>query len=182
MLNVNEKIKKLVITALMAALTCVMTLVVQIPMPLGGYVNLGDGVILLLSAVILGPLYGALAGAIGACLADIISGFAIYAPGTFVIKALIAVVAFYVYKAIDKHIKNTSITFVAKLVAGVLGEIVMVAGYFVYDATVMGYGLAAASGLVGNSIQGVIAVVVFVALGEVITRNKALKKFIYEIK
>lgn len=181
MLDMNEKIKKLVIAALMAALTCVMTLVVQIPMPLCGYVNLGDGVILL-SAVILGPLYGALAGAIGACLADIISGFAIYAPGTFVIKALIAVVAFYVYKAMSKHIKNTSIAFVPKLIAGVLGEIVMIAGYFVYEATVMGYGLAAASGLVGNSIQGVVAVVVFVALAEVITRNKALKKFVYEIK
>ena len=43
----DKKIRKLVFTALLAALTCVATMVIQIPAPVSGYVNLGDCVVLL---------------------------------------------------------------------------------------------------------------------------------------
>ena len=45
---IGEKTRKLVYAALFAALTCVMTMIVKIPVPAtGGYVNLGDCVVLL---------------------------------------------------------------------------------------------------------------------------------------
>ena len=66
----NKTTRKLVFSGLFAALCCVMTMVIQIPSPTG-YVNLGDCMILL-GALALGPVYGALAGGIGSALADIL--------------------------------------------------------------------------------------------------------------
>ena len=84
---IGEKTRKLVYAALFAALTCVMTMIVKIPVPAtGGYVNLGDCVVLL-AGWVLGPMYGGAAAGLGSMLADLVSGYPLYAPGTFVIKA-----------------------------------------------------------------------------------------------
>lgn len=64
----DKKIRKLVLAALLAALVCVATMVVQIPSPMQGYVNLGDCFVLL-SGWLLGPWYGFAAGGIGSMLA-----------------------------------------------------------------------------------------------------------------
>ena len=66
----DAKIKKLVLAALMAALTYVATSIVRIPSPMQGYVNLGDCIVLL-SGWILGPWWGAAAGGIGSMLVDL---------------------------------------------------------------------------------------------------------------
>ena len=88
----HVKIRKLVLAALFAALCTVMTLVIQIPSPMQGYVNLGDCAVLL-SAWVLGPVYGGVAAGTGSMLADLFSGYAHYAPGTFLIKLCMAVAA-----------------------------------------------------------------------------------------
>ena len=88
----DMKIRKMVLAALMAALTYVATMVVQIPSPMQGYVNLGDCCVLL-SGWILGPWWGGAAAGIGSMLTDLLNGYAHYAPGTLVIKALDAIVA-----------------------------------------------------------------------------------------
>lgn len=62
----DKKIRKLVLAALLAALVCVATMVVQIPSPMQGYVNLGDCFVLL-SGWLLGPWYGFAAGGIARC-------------------------------------------------------------------------------------------------------------------
>ena len=71
-----SKTLKLVIAALMASMACVATMVIKIPIPAtGGYINLGDSIVLL-SGVVLGPLYGGLAAGIvlhlPICLADML--------------------------------------------------------------------------------------------------------------
>lgn len=43
----DSKIRKLVMAALLAALTYVATTVIKIPTPTGGYVHPGDGMVLL---------------------------------------------------------------------------------------------------------------------------------------
>ena len=63
----DKKIRTMVMAAVLAALTCVATMVVQIPSPMQGYVNLGDCIVLL-SGWILGPWWGAAAGGIGSML------------------------------------------------------------------------------------------------------------------
>ena len=80
--------------SLLAALCCVATMIIKIPSPLKGYLNLGDCVVLL-SGWFLSPLYGFLAAGLGSALADVFSGYVTYAPATFVIKGIMALIAYY---------------------------------------------------------------------------------------
>lgn len=165
----------MVYTALFTALTCVATMIIQIPSPMNGYVNLGDAMVLL-SAWILGPMYGTVAAGVGSMLADILSGYAYYAPGTLVIKALMAVAAALVFQALQgkKHGK-----YLAEITSSLLGECIMVAGYFGYAGLLLGKGMAAALSIPGNLVQGVFGIVVstaaYLALSRVIKLPKLLK-------
>ena len=81
------KIKRITMTAMFAALICILTYFIKIP-TLNGYINIGDTLILLIG-VILPPAYSFFASAIGSMLADIFSGYMIYAPITFFIKMIL---------------------------------------------------------------------------------------------
>lgn len=166
---------RLVYTALFTALTTVATLVIQVPSPMSGYVNLGDAMVLL-SAWILGPVYGTAAAGIGSMLADLLSGYAYYAPGTLVIKCLMAFVAAQVFLVLKDKVKGKHF---AKVVSGLLAEIIMVVGYFGYAGLILGNGLSAALSIPGNLVQGgfgiVVSIVVYLALSQVIKMPKLLK-------
>lgn len=150
-INQNHLLK-LVTASVFAALICVATMVISIPIPAtNGYINLGDCVILL-GAVILGPAYGAVAAGLGSMLSDLLLGYAYYAPGTLVIKALTALCAAMLFRAANKKIK------LPFLPAAIAAECVMTAGYFLYESTVLGYGLAAAAAIPSNLIQAGAAV------------------------
>ena len=95
----HDHIHKLVRASLFAALCTIMTLVIQVPSPMQGYVNLGDCAVLL-SAWVLGPWYGGAAAGVGSMLADLLSGYAHYAPGTFAVKLAMAVAAGCLFRAL----------------------------------------------------------------------------------
>ncbi len=97
----DKKIRTMVMAAVLAALACVATMVVQIPSPMNGYVNLGDCFVLL-SGWLLGPWWGGAAGGIGSMLADLLLGYGHYAPGTLIIKGLMALVGALIFKAFGK--------------------------------------------------------------------------------
>ena len=68
----TKNLTLIVTAAVLAALTCVATMVVQIPMPLTkGYVNFGD-VLVLTSAWLLGSPWGIAAAGIGSAMADLL--------------------------------------------------------------------------------------------------------------
>lgn len=71
----NQNIKKLVVAALLTAMTCIATMIIKFPTPTFGYIHLGDGFVLL-CGVVLGPVGGALAAGIGSMFSDIFSGYA----------------------------------------------------------------------------------------------------------
>ena len=168
----HENLRKLVQSALFAALCTAMTLVIQVPSPVSGYVNLGDcGV--LLSAWVLGPWYGGAAAGIGSMLADIFSGYAHYAPGTLAIKLAMAVLAGLL---VQKHPRKTA----ARLLGGVGAECVMVAGYFGYASLLLGRGLGAAASIPGNLVQGVFSLAAALALISALERSKALSRLYWE--
>ena len=147
----DKKIRTMVMAAVLAALACVATMVIQIPSPMNGYVNLGDCFVLL-SGWLLGPWWGAAAGGIGSMLADLLLGYGHYAPGTLVIKGLMALVGALVFKALGK--KSA-----AALVSGVVSEVIMVVGYFGYAGLLLGKGAAAAASIPGNLVQGAVGLV-----------------------
>ena len=89
----NTNLKKIIMSALFAALACVATMSIRIPTPgTGGYIHPGDAVVIL-SGIVLGPLWGLLAGGIGSALADLLGGYFIYVPITFIIKGMVALTA-----------------------------------------------------------------------------------------
>lgn len=161
----------MVVAALLAALTCVATMVIQVPSPMGGYVNCGDAIVLL-SAFLLGPVWGAAAAGIGSALADVFSGYIAYAPATFIIKAAMALAA----ALLMRHVKLTAV--LRAVLSGIAAEAIMVLGYLCYEALILGYGAGAVAGVVGNCIQGVFGIVAGTLLFMLISRAPGFRGLI----
>lgn len=150
----NKKTNKIVMAALFAALCCSFTYYIHVSLPYG-YANLGD-VIVLLGAVLLGPLYGAIAAGVGAALADLFMGYAQYIPGTFVIKAIVALICAFLYRLLNRSGRTNVVFFI---VSAVFAEGFMVCGYYLYEAVILPYGFAGAvESVFGNVFQGIVGV------------------------
>ena len=126
--------QKIIVSSMLAALTCVATMIIKIPSPLHGYLNLGDGIVLL-AEWMLSPMYGFLSAGLCSALADILSGYIAYAPATFMIKGLMAVIAFYGFKLFRKKIGKLS----SRIISGTAAEIMMILGYFVFEGFLSGF-------------------------------------------
>ena len=163
-----SKTRKILTAAMLAALTCVATLI-NIPSA-DGYKNLGD-CILILSGCMLGPIYGAAAAGIGSALADLILGYAYYIPGTLIIKALMGLLMGVVFASTNKKVN------LRLMLAMVIAEIIMVAGYFIYSVLLLGNFESALASIPGNILQGVIGIVGAALILKIFEKNKAIKKF-----
>lgn len=162
----NKKVKTLVTSALFAALICVATMVVKIPSPLKGYINLGDCMVLV-AAFLLPPVYSFFAAALGSALADIFSGYFVYAPATFIIKGLVALSAFFVFKMLSKKTKEE----VAEIFSGIVAETLMVIGYYIFEGFMYGF-VASAVNILPNVFQGVAGIVLGVILIKIFRKAK----------
>ena len=159
-MDMKMNLKKLVMTALFAALACVATMSIRIPTPgTNGYIHPGDAVVIL-SGIILGPAYGLLAGGIGSAMADLLGGYFVYVPITFVIKGLIAVLAGLIYQKAGKP--KTS-RYVCVVLGGIVDIVLVAGGYFLCEAFMYGAAGAAAS-IPANIIQGVGGLVISLVL------------------
>ena len=146
----NNNLKKLILAALFAALSCVATMSIRIPTPgTGGYIHPGDAIVIL-SGVILGPVWGFLAGGIGSALSDLIGGYFVYVPITFMIKGLVALAAGLLYQKVGKTQKSR---YAAVVLGGVADIILVAGGYFVCEYFI--YGAGAAASIPANIIQGI---------------------------
>lgn len=130
---------KLALAAVFAALVFVVTS--QIP-PISipatqGYFNLGETVIYI-AALVAGPVTGALAGGVGASLADIYLGFAFFAPGTLAVKGVEGAIVGFLNQKLRSRISNVT---VCAAISVVVGGLEMVTGYFLYEQLVLGYPL-----------------------------------------
>lgn len=161
----QKRLRQIVFSAMFCALVFAATMI-AIPTPLVGNVNLGDG-ILLLSAWMLGGPWAAVAAGAGAALADLASGFGLYAPATFIIKVLMVVVAIALSKLL---IKTKLPAWLARLISGIGAELVMILGYFFYEGVILGYGIAAAANIGFNAIQGSLGIIVACLVYEVLSR------------
>ncbi len=162
----SPKIKKIVVAALLAALTCISTMIIKIPSPLKGYINLGDCIVLV-SGWLLTPSWGFLAAGLGSALADILSGYIIYAPATFLIKGLMALVAFYGFKLVCNRCGNLP----SRIISGVAAEILMILGYFVFEGFLYGF-VPSIINIPPNAVQGVAGIVIGTALMKVFEKGK----------
>ena len=151
-------VRKIALVTVMAAVVCVMTLIVQIPIPAtGGYIHLGD-VGANFAALAFGPWLGFLIAGGGMAIADLLAGYAVFAPGTFVVHGLQAVVVAYLGRGRKPWVM---------FVAAVAGGLVVIAGYFIYEWIFLQMGIAAAAKEIfpGNTIQvatGLVGVLVYI--------------------
>ena len=162
-MNETFKTKKLVVAALFAALTLVATMI-KLPVPMtNGYVNLGDCVVLL-CGWLLGPAYGFIAAGLGSALTDLIYGYVVYIPATFIIKGLMALLAYYIFNHSGKK------TF-SRILSAFAAEVIMVLGYFVFEGFMYGFA-GSAINILGNAIQGVFGIIVSVFLIKILQNKK----------
>ena len=162
----NNTTQRIVMAALLAALTCVATMIIKIPSPLKGYLNLGDCVVLL-AGWMLSPTYGFLAAGLGSALDDTFYGYVTYIPATFVIKGLMALIAFYGFKLLHSKLGNIS----SRIISGIVAEVVMVAGYFIFEGFLYGFGPSLVN-IPANVIQGIAGLIIGTILVKVFEKSK----------
>lgn len=160
--------RKIIIASMLSALVCVATMIIKIPSPLKGYINLGDCVVLL-AGWLLSPFYGFLAAGIGSALADIFSGYIVYAPATFVIKGLMAVIAYFGFRLAHKRLGSFS----SRILSGTISEIIMILGYFVFEGFLYGF-VPSLVNIPANAVQGAAGLILGTILIKVFEKNKII--------
>ena len=168
--------KQIAFTAAFAALCLLGTMLISVPLPASGYFNTGD-VFVLLSGWCLGPALGFTAAAVGSALADILTGYALYAPATFLIKGLDALAAWAVWALAKKAIKKPSLDFLPRIAGAIVGEGLMVGLYFFFESVILGLGLGAIPNILGNALQGVCCGALGVVIVSALYVMKPVAKF-----
>ena len=163
----NDSVRRIVGASMMAAIVCVATLV-HMPLPLVGYVHVGDAFVLLCGCLF-GPALGFGSAAVGSMLADIVLGYVAYAPATFVIKGVMALLAALLCRKLQA--KGMRLLVLLFLFA-ILCECVMVGGYFVFEWAFYGSLSSALPGLIFNAIQGLVGAI---AASVLITQTKKIR-------
>jgi uncharacterized membrane protein len=156
----DKKIRKYVLAALFAALTCVATMIIRIPTPgTSGYIHPGDAIVIL-SGALLGPAAGFLAAGIGSALSDLIGGYMLYVPVTFFVKGSVALITGFIFMKLgtSKKKKYLSVVF-----GGIADMVLVVFGYGIFETIL--YGLPGAIASAGpNLIQGAAGLVLALVL------------------
>lgn len=158
--------QRVVIAAMFAALACVATIIIKIPSPMKGYLNLGDCIVLL-AGWMLSPVYGFMAAGLGSALADLLSGYLVYAPATFFIKGAMALAAHFGYKLF----KGKTGTLISRVLSGTAAELIMILGYLAFESVLYGFGPSLVN-VPANGVQGVAGLLLGCALAKIFEKAK----------
>ena len=139
------------------ALTFIATFILQIPVPAtGGYINIGD-VLVMFTALLFGPIIGCISGGFGPMLADILSGYIIYAPATLIIKGIEGFLIGYIA---NPKKKNSRIS-IYDIIAVIIGGLLIPLGYFIFETFFLSVGIPSALVEVpGNMFQFIVAAII----------------------
>ena len=159
--------KLMCISGIFAALVFVITAYLHIP-TYNGYVHCGDGLIFLAACILPMP-YSIVVGALGAMLADLLTGFAIWAPGSMIIKGALA--ALFSYKA--KKILTTK-----NLIMLLPAALISIVGYYLYEALITGNFVSPLAGIPASIIQAVASSIVFVVSGVAMDKYNIKEKML----
>ncbi|MGI5840370.1 MAG: ECF transporter S component [bacterium] len=167
----RNKLRELMLTSLFIALVTIATMVFKIPtFATSGYINLGDSMIFV-GALLLGSRLGLLAGGFGSALADILLGYAHWAPFTLLIKGLEGLLVGYLaHKGFVSERPNLALT----VLWLALGGAVMVGGYFITEVILYGY-VAALAEVTGNLFQAAGSVIISLPLAIALKRANVIR-------
>ncbi|KHO62198.1 putative membrane protein [Thermoanaerobacter sp. YS13] len=163
----QNNVKKIVYGAFMMALVTIGTMVIQIPTPATkGYINVGDSFIFLTSALF-GPTMGFVTGGTGSALADLLSGYAYWAPWTFIIKGIEGLIVGLMYKKyINEYLRVVSL---------VIGALWMVLGYYIAGGIMYGFKTSLVD-VPSNLVQGFASIIIGYILIRLISRLELFNK------
>ena len=150
----DQKIRLMCIAGIFTAIVFVFTAYLHIPSHTG-YTHVGDGFIYLAACMLPLP-YAMFVGAGGALLADCLTDYAIWAPGSIIIKT-VAVLFF--------SRKSARIISIRNLLALIPAWAVCIGGYYLYEALITGNFVAPLSGIPGYITQSVLSSILFVVAG-----------------
>lgn len=160
----NDQKRNMCLAGILTAVVFVFTAYLHIPSHTG-YTHVGDGFIYLAACLLPTP-YAMFVGAAGALLADCLTGYAIWAPGSLVIKA--AAVLFFTSK-------SGKIITPRNLLALIPASALCIGGYYVYEALITGNWIAPAAGIPGYITQSVFSSILFAAVGFSLDKMKKSK-------
>lgn len=158
----RKRTKMLVINALFIALTLAATMFINIRLPFvgnGGLIHLGN-VPLFLGAIIYGKKTGAIAGAFGMGMFDLISGWTAWAPFTFVIVGAMG----YTVGLISETLKAKP--FIANTLAISVALVIKVAGYYIAEAILFHNWIVPLGSIPGNVVQVVVAAIIVIPFAD----------------
>lgn len=170
----NQKLKKITLTALFAALVAVTTAFISIPTG-KGYIHIGDSMVYL-AGCLLGP-YGVIAAAIGGALADTISGYFLWALPTAIIKACNSVPFIIASATYVKYKNQHKIIHLSTLLMTAVSGLITVVGYFLAGWILHGFAYALGE-ILANMIQAVGSAIVFIVIGYALDTVK-IQKYLY---
>ncbi len=150
----KQKIHRICLTGVLTALVFVVTAYLHIPTG-NGYIHVGDGLIYFAACILPAP-YAMVVGAGGAALADCLSGFAIWAPGSVVIKALSALLFSSKGRRVLTPRNALALLPAALLCAG---------GYYLYEAVLYGNLIAPLGGMLASLVQSAASAILFLVIG-----------------
>lgn len=161
----KKSLLKITYTAIFTAIILLATSVIKFSTGLGeGYIHLGDSFVYLTACVLPFP-YCLVAGALGGALADILSGYAIWAIPTMIIKMLNVIP----FALVCRKYKSSKILSKQTVLMAVVSGIVTIAGYFVAECFL--YSVASATlSLIGNTIQAVASGIIFVIIAKAVDK------------
>ena len=154
----------LTVTAIFIALTYLFTAFINVRLPIaanGGLIHLGN-VPLFIAAILFGKKTGALAGGIGMGLFDLMGGWTLWAPFTFVIVGLMG----YAVGAITEKHKG----FRWNLLAMAVACVIKIVGYYIAEVIIYQNWIAPVTSIPGNLVQITVAVVIVLPVVEVLRR------------
>jgi uncharacterized membrane protein len=161
----NKKLLSIIYTAMAIAMVTLATMVIRIP-TLKGYVNFGD-ILIFTTASLIGRRTGFIAGGVGSAIADILSGYAIYAPGTFIIKGIEG----FICGSLVRKNEEGRINLPSLIISTLVSAVWLVFGYFMYEYLIFGIAAALPS-IPGNIIQGTVSAVAVIPVVLTIKRSK----------
>lgn len=166
----TSKTYNLVVCSLLIGLVFIATRFINLRLPVsvnGGLIHLGN-TILFMSAIVFGKNKGAIAGAFGMGLFDILSGWITWAPFTFIIRGAMGYITGYIAYLNDKNGNNVIYNFIGIFAS----SIVMIAGYYLTEVILYGNWTAPITSVPGNVIQLAVGAAVAIPLSAALKRTK----------
>jgi uncharacterized membrane protein len=168
----GTKTKDLVICSLLTAMVFVATKFINVRLPIsinGGLIHLGN-TMLFMAAIVFGKKKGAISGALGMALFDVVSGWLPWAPFTFVIRGVMGYIVGTVAYRNNKNGNNIGYN----ILGIILASIWMIAGYYTAEGLLYGNWVAPVTSIPGNIAQLVVGAAAGVPVAALLKRTKLI--------